>query len=177
MGGGGGGGMGGGGGGGGDYRQNASSDVTFHQHYGHAQPGSYAENKSPGYYKCREAAMPTKPVKFEDTFGSTGKGAEGAPTYSGASDKDLKKLGREPKLNDHMNDSGGQPEAPMPVQINQAATQDLSLPDDDFQAKKPPSKAGRMIGRTLSRTMNRAVGMGNAMGGGMLRMGGGGGGH
>jgi len=155
--------MGGGGGGGGD--------VSFHQHYGHTAPGAFAEpkQKGVGYYKCGETAKQSKPVSFEESFGSDS--GSKPPAYSGATDKDLKKLGREPKLNDRQNGGDSQPEAPQPVQINQAATQDLSLPDDEFHSKRPPNKAGKALGKVGRRIMNRAGAMMN-QGMGMAGMGG-----
>lgn len=141
---------GGGGGGGGD----------FHQNYNHAAPGSFAEQpKGVGYYKCGERANPNKPVAFEESFGSDS--ANKPPAYTGASAADLKKLGREPKLNDRQNGGDSQPEAPTPVSINQTATQDLSLPDDDFRSRRPPNKAGKVAGRIAKRVGNRAGAMMN----------------
>jgi hypothetical protein len=170
RGGGGGGGMPSGGGGGGSAP--AAGDMSFHQNYGHAAPGAYAEKKTGvGYYKCGEAAAQSKPVAFEESFGSDA--ANKPPAYAGASPADLKKLGREPKLDDRKNGGDSQPEAPMPVQINQAATQDLSLPDDEFKSRRPPSKGGKVLGRVGRRvgmTANRMVNQGmNMVGaGGMM---------
>ncbi|MDZ4836174.1 MAG: hypothetical protein SGJ27_20545, partial [Candidatus Melainabacteria bacterium] len=153
-----------GGGGGGEVS-------SFHQNYGHATPGSFApEKKGVGYYKCGEAASKSKPVAFEESFGSDA--ANQPPAYSGASPADLKKLGREPKLDDRKNGGDSQPEAPMPVQINQAATQDLSLPDDEFKSRRPPSKGGKIVGRMGKRVgavVNRGLNQGmNMVGGGAL---------
>jgi len=127
-----GGGSGGGGGGG----------VEMHQHYGHVQPGAYIEKQSPGYYKARTPP----PIKKEDTFSSADGSA--APNFG----KAFKALGKEPKLDDAAYGAEtGAPEAPTPVQINQASTQDLSLPDDDFDYRKPPSKTGRYVKRKVQR--------------------------
>lgn len=140
---------GGGGGGGGD----------FHQNYNHAAPGSSAPAKSVGYYKCQEAPLGKKPVVFEESFGSDA--GTKPPAYAGASAADLKKLGREPKLNDRQNGGDSQPEAPTPVSINQASTQDLSLPDDEFRARRPKSKTGKVFSRIGQRIGNRAGAMMN----------------
>lgn len=127
------------------------SAPEMHQHYMHVQPGSLSsggggQGGSPGYYKARTPAPPK-----EDTFGA--KDTSSGPNYGAA----LKKLGREPKLNDRVyGTESAAPEAPVPVQINQASTQDLSLPDDDFEARRPPSKAGRYMGRQLKQFGMRA---------------------
>lgn len=152
---------GGGGGGGGASPMSGGGGGDFHQHYNHSAPGSFAEpqQKGVGYYKCREAAPQSKPVAFEESFGSDS--ANKPPAYAGASAADLKKLGREPKLNDRQNGGDSQPEAPTPVSINQAATQDLSLPDDEFHSRRPPNKAGKVLGRIGRRIGNRAGAMMN----------------
>ena len=131
----------GGGGGGGE--------VEMHQHYGHVQPGAFADKRqSPGYYKARTPA----PIQKDDTFSST-EGAAGAGAGTGRA---MKGLGKEPKLDDRAYGAeNGAPEAPTPVQINQASTQDLSLPDDDFDYRKPPSKAGRYAKRKLKQGAQR----------------------
>lgn len=128
------------------------SPMTMHQHYGHVQPGSFVTGtptgSSPGYYKARN------PQAKEDTFGAKDAGAGGGGPNLG---KALKKMGKEPKLNDRVYGAeSSAPEAPVPVQINQASTQDLSLPDDDFEYRRPPSKAGRYMRRTFKRIGNRA---------------------
>ncbi len=106
---------------------------TFHQHYGHVPPGAFLPPQSQaapaaqqsggsGYYKARSPG---------DYFNSNTGGAGGPPAYTGASAKDLRSLGREPKLNDRLEQPGA-PDAPQPVVVNQAQTQDLSLPEDEF---------------------------------------------
>lgn len=152
------------------------SDPSFHQHYGHAAPGSFGQSGGGqsngggvGYYKCRSAKLPGRGDTFSSQAGNpTHKGAVGASMGGGPSpgglNKALKKLGREPKLNDRVyGHTGAAPEAPTPVQINQASTQDLSLPDDDFQYRKPPSRGGRYAKRIFKRMGNRALNTMNSM--------------
>lgn len=160
-----------GGGGGGP----GPGDVSFHQSYGHVAPGAFVQRPaqsassssapsqgSVGYYKCGTEPHPGRPLStspMQDTFGSDG-GAK-PPAYTGASTQDIQKLGNEPKLNDRLNGSNAAPDAPTAVQINQASTQDLSLPDDDF-TRRPPNKAGQFMGRQLRQMTNRAFNMMNA---------------
>ena len=134
------------------------SPMTMHQHYGHIQPGAFvtgsSTGSSPGYYKAKS------PQPKEDTFGAKDAGGGGGPNLG----KALKKMGKEPKLNDRVYGSeSAAPDAPVPVQINQASTQDLSLPDDDFEYRRPPSKTGRYMKRQLKRVGNRARSTFNSM--------------
>jgi hypothetical protein len=75
----------------------------------------------------------------------------------------LRGLGQEPKLKADAEAIAGPPQA---VTVNQATTQDLSLPEDDFNKKttpisstSPASNTGRMIRRMGQTMMNRAYGM------------------
>lgn len=186
MGGGGGpsGGGGGGGGGGGPV------NPTFHQHYGHVPPGAFVAPKGggggapgmmgggggqqstsssgQGYYKCREAPPISKPIANGDMF-SSGGGGDGAPQFSSSAANGLRKLGKEPKLNDRQAEGGTiAPDVPQAVQINQASTQDLSLPEDEFQVAQPKkngigSKFGKQIGRQVGRNVNRMMQQMNSM--------------
>lgn len=167
------GGSGGPGGGGG-----APAQPTFHQHYGHVPPGAFVQppqggggggggGSSPstaggsGYYKCREAPPISKPITNGDMF-STG-GGDGAPAFNSGAANALRKMGKEPKLNDRQAEGGTiAPDVPTPVQINQASTQDLSLPEDEFQVQQPKkngvgSKFGKQIGRQVGRNVNRMM--------------------
>lgn len=86
-----------------------------------------------------------------------------APKYSGASDKDIKALGQEPKLNV---DSPPVQDQAQPVVVNQSTTQDLSLPEDEFSYKyKPASGAekfakhvGKGVGNVLKKPANMVGG-------------------
>jgi hypothetical protein len=77
----------------------------------------------------------------------------------------------EPRLNP-ANDKPMAPEAPAPVAIKQAVTQDLSLPDDDFSYKNKSSggnKFMKRMGRQMLQPLNNigslsGMGMGQAMG-------------
>lgn len=121
-----------------------------HEHYVHYDPtafipqsaqqgGSQSSNAgnsqgvagSRGYYKAQQAPMP-----------GTDRYAMGA----GGS--------REPRLNPN-NDQGAAPDAPTPVTLNQTRTQDLSLPDDDFSYKQPPSATNKFMKNLYRRTVQR----------------------
>ena len=149
-----------------EVRKPISKDVTYQQGYGRVAPGAYANfnrggggggggggGDSSGYYKCREAPNQMR----HDTFGSNdAPQAPSAPNFKG--------LGKEPKLSDFMN--GGDtptPSAPVPVELTQASTQDLSLPDDEFTKRKPPSRAGRYAGRYMNQMMKKGMMQGMRM--------------
>ncbi|MDR3612747.1 MAG: hypothetical protein P4L53_04220 [Candidatus Obscuribacterales bacterium] len=73
--------------------------------------------------------------------------------------------GKEPPL-DPRADRGVNAEPPAPIMLNQAKTQDLSLPDDEFsgtrsQQKKNPSNAGRMINQLERQMINPITQMGS----------------
>lgn len=138
-------GMSGGGGG------STSSFQGSHQHYNHYEPGSFGQSGSHGYYKANTPAPPNS-----DYY------ASGAPGTGGAAPSDaeraLRSMGREPKYNSKA-DGGAAPEAPQPVVVNQATTQDLSLPEDDFAYQKPQnnSTVGKRVGRSLKRAILRPI--------------------
>jgi hypothetical protein len=70
--------------------------------------------------------------------------------------RQLSGMGREPSLS---NKSSSAPEAPAAVQINQATTQDLSLPDDEYKqtrGNKSTSQAGRMV-KGMARRAGRGI--------------------
>jgi hypothetical protein len=73
--------------------------------------------------------------------------------------------GKEPLLDPHA-DQGVVAEPPAPVMLNQAKTQELSLPDDEFsgtsnQQKKNTSGAGRMINQLERQMLNPVTQMGS----------------
>jgi len=161
----GGGGTGGPGGGGGSVD---SSPQGMHQHYQHYQPGAFippsqqpgagssAAQQAPhsGYYKC------TTPEQFSS--GGAPAAAHAAPDPNMQA---LRGLGKEPKLNDRNEQQAAAPEAPQAVVVNQATTQDLSLPEDEFQQKSPPSRnsGSNVMKRTGQMIMQRGMGMGQQM--------------
>lgn len=139
----------------------------FSASYGGGGGGGGGGGSSPstaggsGYYKCREAPPISKPITNGDMF-STG-GGDGAPAFNSGAANALRKMGKEPKLNDRQAEGGTiAPDVPTPVQINQASTQDLSLPEDEFQVQQPKkngvgSKFGKQIGRQVGRNVNRMM--------------------
>ncbi len=181
YGGGGGGGSGGGGGGGGPAPGMSGGGgpptPSFHQHYGHVEPGAFQQPKQGvGYYKAIDPGLPAKqsggqgyykaidpglPAKQSggggyykvrtpgsDYYGSSGEGGAGAggpggpPAYTGASARDFKSLGKEPKINERQEQTQA-PDAPTPVVVSQSTTQDLSLPEDEFEIRNAAKNAGR----------------------------------
>ena len=158
-GGGGGGYSGGGGGGGGGASGGPPQPVGVHQHYNHYDPGAFIQDKGHGYYKANTVALPTN---NHDSYSAAGNGGhQGGGGPGGGS--------VEPRLNP-ANDRSAPTEAPAPVSIKQATTQDLSLPDDEFSnkdANKPSagSKFLKKTGRAILRPVNQAGQMATSMSG------------
>ncbi|HEY9681664.1 MAG TPA: hypothetical protein V6C86_08785 [Oculatellaceae cyanobacterium] len=151
-----------GGGGGGPAPGGPPQPVGVHQHYNHYDPGAFIQDKGRGYYKANTAPMP---VNNHDSYSAAGNGGRqaGAPV--------------EPRLNP-ANDRTTPTDAPAPVVLNQAKTQDLSLPDDDFSYGQKPTagskflkKTGRMVTRPIQQAGSMATSMsGMGMGMGMSKM-------
>ncbi len=153
VGGGAGGGAGGGGGyggvGGGSAPGMGMAPPTKHQGYDTYQPGSFNKGTTTG-----KGAVLYKPPSETYASGDGAKGGGGG----GPSDaqRALRRLGNEPTLSAKSQDAA--PEAPQAVQINQATTQDLSLPDDQNQnGQKKQSQAGRQLKRMQNTMMNRMM--------------------
>lgn len=122
-----------------------------HQHYLHYEPGAFAPaNQSHGYYKARTPPPPNSDYYNNNTAGGAPGQAAAGPTDA---QRALRGLGREPKLG--KDGSPEAPEAPQPVVVNQAATQDLSLPEDDFAYQKAPNT--NTTGKRLKRQVTRAI--------------------
>ena len=142
----------GGAGGGGEYR--APVMTGTHQHYNHYDPGAFVQDKtSNSSNKVNTAPMPKGRV---------------ADQYSSAGNGGVMSGGIEPRLNP-ANDRAMPTEAPAPVVVKQAVTQDLSLPDDDFSYKNPNKQSGtgrfaKRMGRQLLQPLNS---MGSMAGSGM----------
>lgn len=124
--------------------------ATFHQHYGHVPPGAYLKNQGgggQGYYKARSPGS--------DDYNAGGTPGLNSPN---SAERQLRNLGREPRLN---GEQAVAPEAPTPVVVSQSTTQDLSLPDDDFTVRQLDRKsgAGKALGRAIKRPLNSFGGL------------------
>jgi hypothetical protein len=123
---------------------------------GSVQPMTQQGTGNVGYYKARPQGG--------DVYNTNNAGG-GAPQYGGASDKDLKALGKEPKLGP---DGKPQIDPADSITINQSTTQDLSLPDDTATYKysgQSPEKsmgkgAAKNMGKMLKGPLSRFGGMG-----------------
>jgi len=103
--------------------------------YKHAEAGAYAPQEPTRHYRSSNTAS--------DSYAVGNGGGGGGAANPAAS------LGKEPSLNPRA-DAGIVAEAPAPVVVKQATTQDLSLPDDEFsgsstQQKKNPSQGNRIM--------------------------------
>jgi hypothetical protein len=100
--------------------------------YRHAEAGACAPQEPTRHYRSSNTAS--------DSYAVSGGGGAPNPVAS---------LGKEPSLNPRA-DAGIVAEAPVPVVVKQATTQDLSLPDDEFSGsstkqKKQPSGSSRIL--------------------------------
>lgn len=129
--------------------------VRQSQGYTNVTPGMFVQRKS--VYGGGNNSGPTG--KGSRDFYASGDGAAPKPAMSG-SEAELSRMGREPSLG---KSASAAPEAPAAVEINQATTQDLSLPDDQTPSntqKRSNSQAGRMarqMGRQMTRQLYRGM--------------------
>ncbi|MBP9092416.1 hypothetical protein KBI23_15420 [bacterium] len=125
---------------------NAAPEVRSSQGYNSVQPGAFVKKKTP-----YGAANNNPPGSFKgggDVYSS----GDGAAPMSEAQ-RQMSGMGREPGLS---NKSASAPEAPAAVQINQATTQDLSLPDDEYKQSKGGNKSTSQAGKMVQRMARRA---------------------
>ncbi len=133
----------------------APQSTGSHQHYSHYEPGSFGQSASHGYYKATTPPPPNAPPSDYYASGSPGAGPGTGPSDA---ERALRGMGKEPKLNSKL-DTNPTPDAPQPVVVNQAVTQDLSLPEDDFAYQSPQTNnsAGKRLGRSVKRALLRPV--------------------
>ncbi len=123
-----------------------AGEVRQSQGYTTTAPGAFVPRKTP-YGKANNGGG-------GDVYAS-GDGA--APARSSAAQDALRRLGKEPGLDDKGRTAA--PEAPSAVQVNQATSQDLSLPDDEMQmrGRKSSSQGNKIFNRTIGRMGNRML--------------------
>jgi hypothetical protein len=137
----------GGGYGGGGAPGMAPSAPSRHQGYDTYQPGSFTKGNTTG----KGANLYQRP---SETY-SSGDGSAKAMAGPTDAQRALSRMGKEPTLGKTQEAA---PEAPQAVQINQATTQDLSLPDDQNpNSQKRPSQFGRQMQRAQQTMMNRMM--------------------
>lgn len=129
-----------------------AGEVRQSQGYTTTAPGAFVQRKTP-YGKANNGGG-------GDVYAS-GDGA--APARSSAAQDALRRLGKEPGLDDKGRTAA--PEAPSAVQVNQATSQDLSLPDDEMQmrGRKSSSQGNKIFNRTIGRMGNRMLNQINSM--------------
>jgi hypothetical protein len=125
----------------------------IHQHYVHYQAGAFMPNQpaqqnpykpsSSDYYNINPNARP----------GMTSGATAANPPLETPSMQALKRMGAEPQL---AADRVTKPEAPEAVTVNQSVSQDLSLPEDDFNQHYPTAINNTATGRA-SRGMGRSL--------------------
>ncbi len=123
----------------------APARVESHQGYNTHEPGAFVKKKTP-YGNANNGTG----GGGGDVYAS-GDGAGGEPMSE--DQRRLRGLGREPSLK-----KGGSaaPEAPQAVQVNQATTQDLSLPDDD-NPNNNKRKSGSQAGKYMKNRLKQAT--------------------
>jgi hypothetical protein len=172
-GGGGNGGGGGGGGGGANYAADPNAAVPgFNPNSGGGGTHTGATSANPGvlpphgYYKVNTQSSPMTSIKTGggDTFNSNDAGGA-PPRYTGASSKDLQKMGQAPKLDDKQDENAGAPEAPQAAIVSQSQAQDLSLPDDEFVSRQGlKDSSGKRAAKTAAQRMGQLLYQGVNMG-------------
>lgn len=130
---------------------NAQPEVRSSQGYTSVTPGAFVQRKS--VYGGGNNSGTTG--KGSQDYYASGDGAA-AVKHLSATENEYNRMGREPSLG---KSSSAAPEVPAAVQINQATTQDLSLPDDEYKSsgqRKSNSQAGRMV-KQMGRQMTNQV--------------------
>jgi hypothetical protein len=129
----------------------------IHQHYVHYQPGAFMpdsalqQNYKPNntdYYNVNPGARYVQ-LPILDTSPPRTVPANTIIPAETPSTQALKRMGPEPQL---AGDAVTRPEAPVAVTVNQSVSQDLSLPEDDFNKHYPTN-----IGNTPSHHVGRGI--------------------
>jgi hypothetical protein len=116
-----------------------------HQHYTHYDPGAFIPpNQQPGaHHSGYKVNTPST-----DYYNANSAPADDSPKFQSDAGQQLKRMGPQPRL---APDQAPQATAPTPVTVNQAVTQDLSLPDDQTtsgQALNQNTLGKRFVRRT-----------------------------
>jgi hypothetical protein len=149
-----------------------------HQHYSHYDPSAFIpkEQQHSAGYKCLPAGPVGGGASKSDYYNANTQPAAPDPTqpqYNNNAEKQLKAMGKAPK---YRGDGAAQQQAPEAVTVNQATTQDLSLPEDEQasgqQQKKKTNRFAQRLGQAATRPifqmMNQSSGMTSQFGS-MLR--------
>ncbi len=125
-----------------------------HQHYIHYNSGAFMPNSaapqnnyrpnSADYYNINPNARANMAAPIN---------AIAAPPVDTPSEQALKRMGPEPQL---AGDAVTRPEAPTAVTVNQSVSQDLSLPEDDFN-KHYPTNIGNSSGNRAAKGVARTL--------------------
>jgi len=127
----------------------SSSPSGVHEHYVHYQPGAFIPPQelqqttyrpaTADYYNINPAA---RPVALNYAMPSPA-----VPTIPTPATQRLQHLSAEPQL---APDAVSKPEVPSAVTVNQSVSQDLSLPEDDFNKHYPTPIGNTPANRTAS---------------------------
>jgi hypothetical protein len=135
----------------------SSSPTGVHEHYVHYEPGAFIPPQAlaqtqaiyrpaaTDYYNINPAARPA--------FNSPSQAVATVPTIPTPATNALHHLPPQPGL---ACDPVSKPEAPSAVTVNQSVSQDLSLPEDDFN-KHYPTPIGNSPGRRASYGIGRVL--------------------
>lgn len=162
-------------------RDISSSPTGVHEHYVHYNPGAFIPKdqlQQPIYGNSNTGSSNYKPVAGDYYNVNPGAHPVRNPvaTITSAvsetpSTQVLHRMGPEPQL---AADTVSKPEVPNAVTVNQSVSQDLSLPEDDFNKHYPTnignsanSRTGNGLGRTLMYPLRSLYYTGYGMGIGM----------
>ncbi len=144
----------------------SSAPTGVHQHYVHYQPGAFMPPGAMPQNNYRPSSADYYNVNPNARAAAVNMSAPAQPVET-PSAQALKSLGAEPRL---AADEATRPEAPTAVTVNQSVSQDLSLPEDDFNKHYPANignsangRAGRGLGRAIGYPVSRLLYTGAGM--------------
>jgi hypothetical protein len=122
--------------------------IGVHEHYNHYNAGAFIPKQELEHRIYQPASSDYYSVK------SGGNPAQAQPVQQSPATNALRQLGREPNLGQ---DVPQKPEVPRAVTVNQAVTQDLSLPDDQFNQQSPVATKNSSGAGRFAKSAGRAV--------------------
>jgi hypothetical protein len=144
----------------------------IHQHYVHYNPRAFVpeSDQSHSNYKVTTPRSDYYNVNSPNSAPGNVGDSGSPPAFQSAAGNALKSMGPQPHL---LHDQPVQPAAPSPVTVNQAVTQDLSLPEDQFSSgqavnpnttgKRMARQAGNLMYRTMYQVVNQGAGAASSM--------------
>jgi len=146
---------------------------TF-EHYLHYPARAFVPDSDLGHnhnvYKVTTPGSDYYNVNSPNSAPSSMADSTAQPAFQSAAGNALKSMGPQPRL---LRDQPVQPAAPSPVTVNQAVTQDLSLPEDQFSSgqavsqnttgKRVAQRTGQLMNRVVNQVVNQGAGTATSM--------------